>query len=186
MNMKNRTQIIVGIAALVAIAVVGWMRAGSDSADVQPRIDARAAAPRAAKAEESVFALQAADTAHDAVHVTMRSLPTSGPVVTIITQLDYDSARLKMKSCDISPEIGAGSKAAKVLHLAEPQPGLVRAVVAGTLEELPKAGDVLACDFTVQPNAPAGPTTLRIHGDVADMTFEDRAFSTEKTIVIRN
>lgn len=184
--MKNRASIIVGITALIGLAVIFWMRGGSNSMDAQAPLEARSGVPHAAKPEESVFALQAADTAHDDVRVTMRSLPTSGPVVTIITQLDYDSARLKMKSCDISPEIGEGSKAAKVLHVAEPAPGLIRAVVAGTLEVLPKAGDVLACDFAVQPNAPAGPTTLRIHGDVADMTFEDRAFSTEKTIVIRN
>ena len=80
-----------------------------------------------------------------------------------------------MKRCGINPQIGDGTEAAKVLHFAEPEPGLVRTVVAGTLAELPQAADVLACDFAVQPNAPAGPTIVRVHGQVADMTFEDRS-----------
>lgn len=186
MNMKYRTSIILVSAALVAVGVIIWIGGGRTSTDAVRSSEERAAEPPAAAPEQRVFALQAADTAGRDVRVTLHSLPTSGPVVTIITELDYDSARLKMKSCGINPEIGEGSQSAKVLHMAEPAPGLVRAVVAGTLAELPQAADVLACDFAVQPDAPAGPTTVRVHGQVADTTFEDRSFSAEKTIVIRN
>ena len=176
--MKHRLLIILGAATMAAIAIL-WMQkahnAGLDdgsSAESGP--------------EGRVFALQAESTPDKDVRVTMRSLPTSGPVVTIITQFDYDTARLQMKTCTISPEIGEGTASAKVLHLAEPQPGLVRAVVVGKLEELPAAADVMACDFAVRPGAPAGPTVVHVHGQVADATFVDRSFATEKTIVISN
>lgn len=174
----KRLTIVLGVVAMLIVAVVIWMgerREGQREdivADVAP------------KAEHRVFALQTEKTSGDDVRVTLHSLPSSGPVVTIITELSYDTARLKMKSCGINPEIGEGTTAAKVLHMAEPAPGLVRAVVAGTLAELPQAADVLACDFAVQPGAPAGPTTVRVHGQVADTTFQDRSFSAEKTIVI--
>jgi len=178
--MKNRIAIIVGVVALVGLLAVMRNRGGTPT-NPPPKPEESVRNP-----EASVFALQAADTASDDVRVTLHSLPTAGPVVTIITEMDYDTDRLKMKSCDINPQIGERSAPAKVLHLAEPAPGLVRAVVAGSLAELPQAADVLACDFAVLPNAPDGPTTLRVHGQVADMTFEDRSFSAEKTIVIRN
>ncbi len=175
MKMKYRVAIVLTVAGLVAVAIGMWSGAGS-----------RNVTETARTSEGRVFALQAEDTARDDVRVTLHSLPTSGPVVTIISELNYDAARLKMKSCGINPQIGDGTEAAKVLHVAEPAPGLVRAVVAGTLAELPQAADVLTCDFAVQPDAPAGPTTVRVHGQVADTTFEDRSFSAEKTIVIRN
>jgi hypothetical protein len=180
MKMKNRISIVLGIAALVVLGII-WAAARHDATVPQPFATDTPSNP-----EARVFALQAEDTSADAVRVTLHSLPTSGPVVTIISELNYDSARLKMKQCGINPQIGDGTETAKVLHFAEPQPGLVRTVVAGTLAELPQAADVLACDFAVQPNAPAGPTIVRVHGQVADMTFEDRSFAAEKTIVIKN
>lgn len=176
--MKHRLSIILGAATIAAVALI-WIYTGN----LARRDDTTNAD---VGSEGRVFALQAENTSHDDVRVTLHSLPTSGPVVTIITQLDYDTARLKMKDCGINPAIGEGTASAKVLHLAEPVPGTVRAVVAGTLAELPQAADVLACNFAVQPGAPAGPTTLRVHGAVADTTFEDRSFATEKTIVIKN
>jgi len=181
--MKYRLPISVGIATLVFVGAVIWLTGGRSMPE-RSRISSSGDASQ--NAERSVFALEGADTAGGDVHLTLHALPTAGPVVTIIGELNYDSARLKMTRCGISPEIGAGSKSAKVLHLAEPAPGLVRAVVAGTLEDLPQAADVLACDFAVQPNAPAGPTVVRVRGQVADTTFEDRSFAAEKTIVIRN
>jgi hypothetical protein len=180
MNMKNRIPIVLGLAAAVLVGLI-WLAARHDSIRQEPYSPATASDP-----EARLFALHADDTSGDDVRVTLHSLPTSGPVVTIISELDYDSARLKMKQCGINPQIGDGTQTAKVLHFAEPKPGVVRTVVAGTLAELPQAADVLACDFAVQPNAPAGPTIVRVHGQVADMTFEDRDFSAEKTIVISN
>jgi len=177
--MKHRLSIGIGAAAVIAVAMFIWM---TNRQDVQRDEFSTAETDPAGR----VFALQAESTPDKDVRVTMRSLPTSGPVVTIITQFDYDTDRLKMKTCTISPEIGEGTASAKVLHLAEPVPGLVRAVVVGKLEELPAAANVLACDFAVRPGAPAGPTVVRVHGQVADTTFEDRSFAAEKTIVISN
>jgi hypothetical protein len=181
--MKHRLSIGIGAAVVMAVAISIWMSSGHD---VQR--NAQLDEPASAEADPAgrVFALRAESMPDKNVRVTMRSLPTSGPVVTIVTQVDYDTGRLKMKTCTISPEIGEGTASAKVLHLAEPQPGLVRAVVVGKLEELPAAADVLACDFAVQPGAPEGPTVVRVHGQVADTTFEDRSFATEKTILIKN
>ena len=180
MKTKNRIPIVLGIAAVVLLGII-WFAARRDSTRPEPYTTDTATNP-----EARVFALQAENTSGDAVRVTLHSLPTSGPVVTIISELDYDTARLKVKRCGINPQIGDGTASAKVLHFAEPEPGVVRTVVAGTLAELPQAADVLACDFAVQPNAPAGQTIVRVHGQVADMTFEDRSFAAEKTIVIQN
>ncbi|HVO22530.1 MAG TPA: hypothetical protein VMW56_02765 [Candidatus Margulisiibacteriota bacterium] len=181
--MKDRLYIAIGAAAVIVVATLIWL---SNRHDVQHEVQRDEAATAPDNPEARVFALQAESTADKKVRVTMRSLPTSGPVVTIVTQVDYDTGRLKMNTCTISPDIGEGTASAKVLHLAEPQPGLVRAVVVGKLEELPAAANVLACDFAVQPGAPAGPTVVRVHGQVADTTFEDRPFAVEKTIVIKN
>ncbi len=175
---KHRLSIAIGAATIAAIAIL-WMQKGRDARHDE-------VANTESGPEGRVFALDAENTSRDDVRVTLHSLPTSGPVVTIVTQFDYDTERLKMKDCTISPEIGKGTASAKVLHLAEPQPGLVRAVVVGKLEELPTVANVMACDFKVRPGAPAGPTVVRVHGQVADTTFEDRSFATEKTIVINN
>ena len=182
MDMKYRTPIILGTAALVVLSII-WLAASHDSTEPEHYSTTTTAS---SNPEARLFALQAEDTSGDDVRVTLHSLPTSGPVVTIISELNYDTARLKVKRCGINPKIGDGTETAKVLHFAEPEPGVVRTVVAGTLAELPQAADVLACDFAVQPNAPAGPTIVRVHGQVADTTFEDRDFSAEKTIVISN
>ena len=184
--MKYRLPLSLGMAALVILAALVWLRSGRDTWDDGVRTETASAPDISQNPERNLFALEGTESSAGDVHVTLHSLPTSGPVVTIIGELNYDSARLKMTNCGINPDIGEGSKTAKVLHLAEPSPGLIRAVIAGTLEELPKAADVLACDFAVQPNAPTGPTIVRVHGQVADTTFEDRSFSAEKTIVIKN
>ena len=184
--MKSRLPIFLGIAALILLGALAWLRSGRDLSGESVRTETASVPDVPQNPERRLFALEGGESAAGDVHVTLHSLPTSGPVVTIIGELNYDSARLKMTNCGINPEIGEGSKTAKVLHVAEPAPGLIRAVVVGTLEELPKTGDVLACDFAVQPNAPTGPTIVRVHGQVADTTFEDRSFSAEKTIVIRN
>lgn len=182
--MKQRIPISLAIAAVLIVGALVWLTRGGSVPERATPQETVANVPH--DPEASVFALEGADTAGADVRVTLHSLPSRGPVVTIISELDYDSARLKMTRCGINPQIGEGSESAKVLHLAEPAPGLIRAVVAGTLAELPNAADVLACDFAVQPNASTGPTIIRVHGQVADTTFEDRSFSTEKTILIRN
>jgi len=182
--MKHHRLALLGSVVLILVATVIWVAGGPGGGEHRPRPGP--AGSRSRDPERSILALEGAETAAGDVRVTLRALDSAGPVVTIISQLEYDSARLKMTRCGLNPDIGTGSTTAKVLHVAEPVPGLVRAVVAGTLQALPQAADVLACDFAVRPHAPAGPTTVRAHGDVADNSFADRSFSAEKTIVIEN
>jgi hypothetical protein len=184
--MNNRRLVILGSLTVAVVGAVSWMTGGRSVVEEEPRDRPSMARDRAVDPEHSVFVLKGPDTAAGDVQVTLQALATSGPMVTIIGEVDYDSSRLQMTSCRINPEIGGGSQVAKVLHVAEPAPGLIRAVVAGGLEVLPKAADVLACDFAVRPNAPTGPTMVRARGQVADTTFEDRSFSAEKTFVIKN
>ena len=131
----------------------------------------------------SELALQAQPAApgHD-TRVSLHAASTAGPIVTLVGELNYDTQRLAMKSCAIDEKTSAG----KALHVAEPVPGTVRAVLAGTLDPLPPAAELLVCTFAVAADAPDGPTTVRAHGEVADTTFEDRPFTTEQIVQIGN
>ncbi|MFQ5668142.1 MAG: hypothetical protein ACE5I7_17140 [Candidatus Binatia bacterium] len=141
----------------------------------------------AVRPEQGVLAVQARGAAPGAeAQVQLKVLPGAGPIVTIVSELNYDPTRLTMQRCSIDPTIGAGTAAGKSLHVAEPTPGVIRTVVEGGLAALPAESGVLHCAFTVAPQAGAGPTAVRVHGEVADTTFEDRAFSAEGTVVIGN
>lgn len=131
--------------------------------------------------QQGGFALQS-ESASGAARVTLHALPAAGTIVTLIGQLNYDTSRLTMTSCEISGQIGAGTAAGKTLHFKEPAPGVIRAVVEGGLQALPPAADVLTCTFAAAPGAPAGPVTVRAQGNVADMSLKDRPFVAEATV----
>jgi hypothetical protein len=129
---------------------------------------------------QGVFALQSQPAAPGEARVSLRALPNAGPIVTVISEFNYDPA-LHMKACELNAAIGDGGKA---LHVAEPSPGVLRAVVAGTLDALPQAGDVFTCTFSASGSS--GPVTIRAHGEVSDATFVDRTFATEATVNVGN
>jgi hypothetical protein len=114
--------------------------------------------------------------------IRLRSLAAAGPIVTMVGNLTYDTARLKVKNC----EIGAAAAAGKALTWAEPKPGLVSTVVAGGLGELPAGGDVLSCTFAKVPSSPPGEAALRVEGDVADAQLAERRFVAETTVGVGN
>jgi len=132
--------------------------------------------------EQGIFAIEAQDAAPGGeAQVRVRSLPTSGTVVTVVSQLTYDSSRLKVKDC----AIGTGGTVGKQLQWAEPQQGMVTAVVAGGLEPLPQESELLHCSFTVVPGT-SGSASLSIHGGVADKPYEEREFSAQGAVIIGN
>lgn len=141
-------------------------------------------APVSQPSQQGGFALQAQSApGAGEQRVTLRALPTAGTIITVVGQLKYDTTRLTMKGCEVS---SAGAAAGKALNVAEPSPGLVRAVVVGGLKELPDGSDVLTCTFASAPGAPPGPVTVRAEGNVSDMSFVDRPFVAEGTVNIGN
>jgi hypothetical protein len=133
--------------------------------------------------EQGMFALQSQPAAPGEARVSLRALPSAGPIVTVISELNYDPARLRMKACELNAAIGDGNNG-KSLHVAEPSPGVLRAVVAGTLDALPQTGDVFTCTFSASGSS--GSVTVRAHGEVSDTTFVDRTFATEATVNVGN
>jgi hypothetical protein len=158
--------IVIGLAALALLAACS---SGEKSTSQNP--------------EQGVFALQSQPAAAGEARVSLRTLAAAGPIVTVISEFNYDPARLHMKTCDLNPAIGDG-KTGKALNVAEPSPGVLRAVVAGTLDALPQTGDVFTCTFSASGSS--SPVTIRAHGEVSDTTFEDRTFATEGTVNIGN
>jgi hypothetical protein len=133
--------------------------------------------------QQGGFALRSEATG-GAARVTLRALPASGPVVTLIGRLHYDTSRLTMTSCQIAGQIGAGTAAGKTLHFKEASPGVIRAVVEGGLQAMPAGSDVLTCTFTAAAGAPPGPATVQAQGDVSDTSLVDRPFTAETTVSI--
>jgi hypothetical protein len=129
------------------------------------------------------FALRS-QAASGAARVTLHALPASGPVVTLIGRLSYDTSRLTMTSCEIAGQIGAGTAAGKTLHFKEATPGVIRAVVEGGLQAVPAGSDVLTCTFAAAPGAPPGPATVQAQGGVSDTSLVDRPFTAETTVTI--
>jgi hypothetical protein len=133
-------------------------------------------------AEQGIFGIQAESSSPGEAQVRVRSLPTAGTVVTVVSQLRYDPARLKVKDC----AIGAGASVGKQLQWAEPQAGLVTAVVAGGLQPLPPESELMSCTFSVVRGAPKGAASVSVRGDVAEKPYEERPFSADSTVVIDN
>jgi hypothetical protein len=133
-------------------------------------------------AGEGMFALQSQAAAAGEARVSLRALATGGSIVTVISELNYDPTRLRMKACQLSPALGGGN-GGKTLYVAEPSPGVLRAVVAGTLDALPEPGDVFTCTFSASGSSPV---TVRAHGEVSDTTFQDRTFAAEGTVNVGN
>jgi hypothetical protein len=156
---------------LLAIVTVLAACSQSENTAVQP----------ASQPQQGGFALQSESTG-GAAQVTLSASAAAGTIVTLIGQLNYDTSRLTMQNCEIGADIGAGTAAGKTLYFKEPTPGVIRAVVAGGLQALPPAADVLTCTFAAAPGAPAGPVTVRAQGNVADMSLKDRPFVAEATV----
>lgn len=135
--------------------------------------------------QPGIFALRSEPLGNGETQVALHSLSTAGTIITVVSQIDYDTKRLSMRGCEIGQSIGAGTAAGKTLHFAEPTPGIVRAVIEGGLQALPPMADVLTCTFATAPGTPPGPVMLQAHGNVADMSFVDRGFAAEATVDAR-
>lgn len=109
--------------------------------------------------------------------VSLKSLASAGPIVTLVGEINYDTAQLRMKECRTD-----GDRAGKTLHVKESVPGTVRAVLAGSLDPLPPSSEVMTCTFQVTGRS--GQTVVRAHGEVADTTYVDRPFALEQTVRI--
>ncbi|MFI5394452.1 MAG: hypothetical protein ACHQ9S_02865 [Candidatus Binatia bacterium] len=141
-------------------------------------------APVSQPAQQGAFALQSQSVpGAGEQRVTLHALSTAGTIITVVGQLNYDTTRLTMKGCEVS---SAGAAAGKQLNVAEPRPGLVRAVVVGGLQPLPDGSDVLTCTFAPAPGAPAGPVPVHAEGNVSDMSFVARPFVAEGTVDVGN
>jgi hypothetical protein len=137
------------------------------------------AVQQAPQPQQGGFALQS-ESAGGEAQVTLRSLATAGTVITLVGQLKYDTARLRLKDCAAGREIGPA--AGKTLYFKEPIPGVVSAVVEGGLQALPPTTDVLTCTFAAAAGAPGGPATVHAEGNVSDTSFKDRPFVAEATV----
>jgi hypothetical protein len=158
---------------MLAIVTVLAACSQSENTAVQP----------ASQPQQGGFALQSQSTGGEA-RVTLHASAAAGTIVTLIGQLNYDTSRLTMRSCEIGNQIGAGTAAGKTLHFKEPAPGVVRAVVEGGLQALPSDADVLACTFAAAPGAPSDPATVLAQGNVSDTSFKDRPFVAEAKVSV--
>jgi hypothetical protein len=138
-----------------------------------------ASAPAAVQFEKGLFAVEAEGAARGSeAKVRLRVAKGAGDLNVIIAQVEYDTARMKLKSCDIDPNAG------KQLLSLEQTPGQVRTIVTGSPDPLPAEGGVFSCAFTVAADAKPGPTVVRIEGDVSDTAFTDHSFREEATVVV--
>lgn len=115
--------------------------------------------------------------------VTLRS-GAAGPYVTLIGELTYDASRLTFKDCAVDGGIPNTGGAGNTLNVFQPQPGLVRAVMAGGLQPLPEATDWFTCRFGVAPGSPSGAAAVRLRGNVADTNFADEMFTADGSVAI--
>ncbi len=118
------------------------------------------------------------------VRLNVRAVADAPRVVTMIAEMEYDAARLTTRGCEISPGIGEKTAAGKSLSVLSPTPGLIRAVLAGSLQPVPGNTDVFSCTFAVAAGAPAGAAPVRLHGEVADAAFADYAFVADANVII--
>jgi hypothetical protein len=136
----------------------------------------------AAPSGNGIFSLQSQSAAPGGeARVSLRPSDTAGSIVTVISELDYDTAQMQMKKCELS---ASNASTGKALQVAEPSPGVVRAVLAGDLAPVPLGADLITCTFAVPSNAAKGTVAVHAHGEVSDTTFEDRSFTVEGTVVI--
>ena len=159
------------IAALVTAAICGCSSGGGSGSP------AAATAP-----ERQVVAIRQAPGADGSTQVTVHSLATAGPIVTLAGDLSFDNSRLTLKDCQVSPQIDQRTAAGKSLTFGESSPGVIGTVVWGGLETLPGATDVFTCTFVPASNAPEGAASVSVSGDVADETFVDRHYVADATI----
>ncbi len=164
--MDRRTLVI--IVSMLALAACSGGSNGSASAP---------------QTQQGIFALQSQAASAGEAKVSLHTLSSAGTIVTVVSEFNYDAQRLHMKNCQLNPAIGDG-QTGKALHVAEPSPGVLRAVVAGNLDAIPQPGDVFTCTFSVSGSA--GPVTVQAHGEVSDTTFEDRTFTTQTSINVGN
>jgi hypothetical protein len=144
--------------------------------------------------EPPIFALEAeGGPPGGEARVRLRSLPTSGTIVTVIGELHYDPERLRLKHCDLNPIIPHRQTSpdrelldTKALYVSEPTPGVLRALVAGGVDPLPPTSELFTCTFGVRVDAPHGPVEVSAHGDVSSPTFDDRNFAAAGEVIIGN
>jgi hypothetical protein len=129
--------------------------------------------------QSGVFALEAEPAASGGeAEVRLPALSDAGSIVTVVGRLTYDPSQLEVKDCRLT-----ATAPGKSLHWGKPSPGVVSAVVAGDMTNLPAPGDVIACSFAV---AGKKGTTASVgaEGEVADGNLVDRRFSAAGTVDI--
>ena len=135
--------------------------------------------------EAGILALTANDAGRGGdVQMKLRSGKGQDRFNVIIAQFTYDSARMKLKGCEIAAPVGAGTAANKQLLFVEQNPGTVRAVVTGSVEALPGDAEIFGCTFAVAADAQPGAAKIRLEADVSDTEFADHAFRDEVTIAV--
>lgn len=110
--------------------------------------------------------------------ISLRALNRGGDIVTVVGEIRYDTTVLRLREC-----VSDGARAGKQLHFLEPEPGRVRAVLAGSLDPMPADSEVIACTFAVS-NTSAGKTVVRATGEVADLNYVDRPFELTQEIAL--
>jgi hypothetical protein len=185
MMRRRNIGIVLGIAlaGLIALRYRG-----------SPRVAPNHVVEQAQEAGEHIFDLEAeGGPPGGEARVRLRSLPTSGTIVTVIGELNYDPQRLRLKHCDLNPIIPHRQTSpdrelldTKSLYVSEPTPGVLRALVAGGIDPLPPTSELFTCTFGVRVDAPEGPVAVRAHGDVSSPTFDDRNFAAAGEVVIGN
>jgi len=138
-----------------------------------------------AQFEAGILTLAANDAGRGGeVQMKVRSGKGQDRFNVIIAQFKYDSARIKLKGCEIAASVGAGTASNKQLLFVEENPGMVRAVVTGSVEALPGDADIFGCTFAVAADAQPGQATIRLEADVSDTDFADHAFRDEVTLAV--
>jgi len=165
--MKTKALMVIVLAAALPACTSG----GNTTSQQSPEAGIMAVRPGSASAGEA--------------RVSLEALPGGSTAVTVIGELDYDASRLQVKSCELNPAVAHGNLGDKTLSFGEPQPGMLRAVVAGNLDPLPPSTDVFTCTFAV-PAGTSGAVTIAAHGEVADASFVDRSFSATGTVTVGN
>jgi hypothetical protein len=136
--------------------------------------------------EAGLLALNATGAARKGeAKLEVRSGKGASHLNVIIAQVEYDRARLSLKSCDIAPALGADAAAGKQLLFLEQDPGKVRVVLTGSAEALPADAPIFACSFGIAADAAVGDTKVRIEADISDTEFTDHAFKDEVAIAVR-
>jgi len=140
----------------------------------------------APKFEAGLLALNAKGAARNGeAALEVRSGKDADRLTVIIAQLEYDRARMSLKSCEVAAGIGSGTATAKQFLFLEQDPGHVRLVLTGSNEPLPADTPIFACLFGVGADAAVGDTKVRLEADLSDTEFGDHAYEGEVAVAVR-